>query len=88
MQMSVDLLIDIDEKQALLTALMMNGKHDNYAMNHFDVFVNTLLEVIKKNDDKWELVQLEWELLREKTIKTIKAVVDARPSQPSEVDAG
>ena len=71
-QMSIDLLIDIDEKQDLLTALMTNDHHKSYAMDNFDVFINTLLEVIKNNDADWEKVQLEWQLLREKTIKTIE----------------
>ena len=41
-------------------------------MDNFDVFIDTLLEVIKNNDADWENVQLEWQLLREKTIKTIE----------------
>lgn len=73
LQMSVDLLIDIDEKQDLLTKLMTNDNHKNYTIEHFDVFVDTLLEVIKNNDAAWESVQLEWLVLREKTIKTIVA---------------
>ena len=77
-QMSIDVLIDIDEKQDLLTALMTNDHHKSYAMDNFDVFINTLLEVIKNNDADWEKVQLEWQLLREKTIKTI---VDARNTE-------
>lgn len=71
-QMSIDVLIDIDEKQDLLTTLMTNDHHKSYAMDNFDVFINTLLEVIKNNDVDWEKVQLEWQLLREKTIKTIE----------------
>ena len=75
MQMAVDILIDIDQKQPLLTALMSNDKHKNYALDTFDVFIDTLLETLKNNDVEWHSVELDWQLLREKTIKTI---VDAR----------
>jgi serine/threonine protein kinase len=75
MQMAVDILIDIDEKQPLLTALMSNDKHKSYALDTFDVFIDTLLETLKNNDAEWDNVALDWQLLREKTIKTI---VDAR----------
>ena len=77
-QMSIDLLIDIDEKQDLLTALITNDHHKSYAMDNFDAFIDTLLAIIKNNDPDWENVQLEWQLLSEKTIKTI---VDARNTE-------
>ncbi len=75
MQMAVDILIDIDEKQPLLTTLMSSDKHKSYALDTFDVFIDTLLETLKNNDAQWDSVALDWQLLREKTIKTI---VDAR----------
>ena len=75
MQMAVDILIDIEEKHPLLTALMSSDKHKSYALDTFDVFIDTLLETLKNNDVEWNSVQLDWQLLREKTIKTI---VDAR----------
>lgn len=75
MQMAVDLLIDIDEKQPLLTALMKDDRHKSYTLDHFDTFIDVLLGIIAQNDTEWEKVQLEWLMLREKTVKTI---VDAR----------
>jgi serine/threonine protein kinase len=72
MQMAVDLLIDIDEKQSLLTALMQDKKHQSYALSHFDVFIDTLLETIKNNDVHWAQIEPEWMILREKTIKIIQ----------------
>jgi serine/threonine protein kinase len=73
LQMSVDLLIDIDEKHAILTTLMSSERHKSYALDHFDIFIDTLLEVIQKSDNQWETVALDWQLLREKTINIIVA---------------
>lgn len=72
LQMSIDLLIDIDEKKGLLVSLMTNEKHKSYTLNHFDIFIETLLEIIKKNDPKWVDIQSEWQILKEKTINIIK----------------
>jgi serine/threonine protein kinase len=71
LQLSVDILIDIDEKHELLTALMSNDKHKSYAIEKFDVFIDTLLSIIKDNDPQWESVATEWQLLRDKTLATI-----------------
>ncbi len=77
LQMGVDLLIDIDQKQSLLHALMTNKQHQSYTLNHFDVFIDTLLEVIANNDPQWTAVQSDWELLRAKTVKVIKTARNA-----------
>ena len=71
LQLSVDILIDIDEKQELLIALMSNDKHKSYAIEKFDVFIDTLLVLIAENDPQWESVALEWQSLRAKTLATI-----------------
>ncbi len=72
LQMGVDLLIDIEQKQPLLHALLTNTQHQSYTLNHFDVFIDTLLEVMANNDPQWKRVQSDWELLRAKTMKVIK----------------
>ena len=74
LQMSVDLLIDIDQKKPLLYALLSNDNHKNYTLNHFDVFIDTLLAVIANNDPLWTTIHADWEMLRSKTIKTITEV--------------
>jgi serine/threonine protein kinase len=71
LQMSVDLLIDIDDKQDLLIALMSNDRHKSYAIEKFDVFVDTILAIIQENDPQWETVAADWQLLRAKTLATI-----------------
>ena len=77
LQMSVDLLIDIDQKKPLLYALLSNDNHKNYTLNHFDVFIDTLLAVIANNDPLWTTIHADWEMLRSKTIKTITEAKDA-----------
>ena len=72
MQMAVDLLIDIDEKKPQLNALMKNENHQNFPLTLFEDFIDILLEVVKENDLEWADIQLEWQLLREKTINVIK----------------
>jgi serine/threonine protein kinase len=71
LQMSVDILIDIDDKQDLLIALMSNERHKSYGIEKFDVFVDTLLTIIEDNDPKWETVAADWQMLRAKTLATI-----------------
>jgi serine/threonine protein kinase len=72
MQMAVDLLIDIDEKKTILMALLTNEKHQSYTLDHFDVFIDTILEVIAKNDKQWAATELEWRQLKEKTLAVIR----------------
>jgi serine/threonine protein kinase len=75
LQMAVDILIDIDEKRPLLDALMKNEKHARYKDNkdsQFEVFIDTLIETIAKNDPQWTSVQSAWQVLRDKTIMAIQ----------------
>jgi hypothetical protein len=51
---------------------MQDKKHQSYALSHFDVFIDTLLETIKNNDVKWTQIEPEWMILREKTMKVIQ----------------
>jgi serine/threonine protein kinase len=72
MQMAVDLLIDIDGKKELLTVLLTNDMHQNYELDHFDVFIDTLLEVIAQNDTHWDTTKTEWLILKSKTLDVIR----------------
>ena len=74
LQMAVDLLIDIDQKKPLLHTLLSSDKHKGYTINHFDVFIETLLKVISNNDPLWFSTQSDWELLFSKTMEAIKEV--------------
>ena len=72
LQMSLDLLIDIDEKKAKLTNLLNDTTHQSYALSQFHVFIDVLLAIIEKNDPRWAAVQMEWQKLKDKTIAVIE----------------
>ena len=83
MQMAVDILIDLDEKKDLLKNLLTNDKHKGYSLTQFDSFLDTLLDIISKNDPEWEDVKEDWQTLKDKTIAQIKIINSPKIDAPA-----
>jgi serine/threonine protein kinase len=73
LQMAVDLLIDIDAAGDRLSNILNAQQHQKYGRMDFDSFITVLGQKMKENDPQWsEELQLEWQSVKEKTIKLLK----------------
>lgn len=72
LQMAIDILLDIDDKQDLLLNLVNNAKHTKFEPAYFATFLDALLETLQKNDPQWNAeIAEEWGSIRDKTIGVI-----------------
>lgn len=74
LQMSIDILLDIDQKEPLLQSLINNPKHSKYTSDYFSIFLDTLVNTLQKNDPQWNVeIAAEWENIRHKTMTIIQS---------------
>jgi serine/threonine protein kinase len=77
LQMAVDVLIDFDSQKTYLYEMMRpdNAKHSAFTIADFEVFLDTLLETIAKNDYEYQNtdgLDMSWKNVRDRTIAYIK----------------
>lgn len=74
LQMAIDILLDIDEKQELFQKIAGGTQHGGYQPIDFEFFMDTLVLTLKENDALWnDAIAAEWAVIKEKTIALIHA---------------
>jgi serine/threonine protein kinase len=82
LQMSIDILLDLDQKSGLLLSLANNARHIKYDFSYFEVFLDTLLETLRNNDPQWnKATAAEWKKIRDKALALIDGEIAARPPE-------
>lgn len=72
LQLAIDLLIDLDLQPTLFHSLITNDKHRGYTVETFNIFIDTFIDTIHKNDPQWDSVKSDWLAAKEKYSKAIE----------------
>jgi serine/threonine protein kinase len=74
LQMAIDVLLDIDEKGALLKNIAGSTQHSKYQSADFALFLEVLVETLQKNDPEWqENISDAWKIICEKAMAIIES---------------
>ncbi len=77
LQLAIDVLIDIEEKQDLLRNIIRSGKHMQYSLVEYERFFEVLIRLAKSHDSRaWNVgLQLDWELVKSQALVVIGEVL-------------
>jgi serine/threonine protein kinase len=69
LQMSVDVLLDLEHKKHLLVNILQREQHAGYSVAQFRIFLETLLETVERQDPHWDAsVAADWQMVMSKTL--------------------
>ncbi len=72
LQMAIDVLLDIDNRKDQLTRILDKEKHRKYTLPEFEVFIDTLIDTVRRNDPLFDShTALEWTALRGRILEAI-----------------
>lgn len=72
LQMSVDVLIDLEHQQTYFEQIILHQKHAGYSLDQFKVFLDVLVETISQNDPLWnDDIATEWHNLMDKAMASL-----------------
>ncbi len=77
LQLAIDVLIDVDEKQEILRNIIRSGKHMQFSLNEYGRFFDVLIRLVQQHDAKAWCADLErdWLLIKTKALTVIQAVL-------------
>ena len=77
LQMAMDVLIDLDKKEALFRQILHSGNHQRFDAAAYERFMDVFIGLAKKTDRKsWnEATELAWLGMRDKALVVVRAVL-------------
>lgn len=77
LQMAMDVLIDLDQKEALFRQILAQGKHQQFDAPAYERFLDVFIALAKKNDHKhWdETTAHAWKDMRDRAMVVVKEVL-------------
>lgn len=77
LQMAMDVLIDLDQKEALFRQILSNGKHQPFDAPAYERFLDTFIALARKYDHKnWSpATEQAWKGMRDKAMVVVKEVL-------------
>ncbi len=79
LQLAIDVLIDVEEKQELLRNIIRSGSHLQYSLAEYNRFFEVLIRVAKNHDTRaWNTaLEQDWERVKSKALTIIEEVLAA-----------
>lgn len=72
LQMSVDVLIDLEHQQTYFEQIILHQKHAGYSLEQFKTFLDVLVETIGQNDPLWnDDIATEWQNLMDRAMASL-----------------
>jgi len=77
LQMAMDVLIDLDKKEALFRQILSNGQHQRFDAAAYERFMDVFIGLAKKTDHKkWnEATEQAWMDMRDKAMAVVREVL-------------
>ena len=77
LQLAIDVLIDIDERQEILRNLIRSGQHMQYSLDEYGRFFDVLIQVARQHDARAWTPELElaWQEIKAKAMAVIQGVL-------------
>ncbi|MCA0238247.1 MAG: protein kinase [Bacteroidetes bacterium] len=77
LQMAMDILIDLDQKEDLFRQLLGHNKHQQFSAAEYERFLDVFIALVRQNDQKnWnEATEQTWMAMREKAMGVVKEVL-------------
>jgi len=78
LQLAIDVLIDIDEKQAILRNIIHSGQHMQYSLTEYSRFFDVLIRLAQQHDQRAWTSELEvaWQAIKGKAMAVIQGVLE------------
>ncbi len=77
LQMAMDVLIDLDQKEDLFRNILENGKHQRFDVAAYERFMDVFIGLAQKTDHKkWdEATEKAWMEMRDKALAVVRKVL-------------